>query len=158
MSVLDYGDIIYMNASSQSLHTLDTVYHGALRFITNCKALTHHCELYARVGWSALTTRRWNHWMTVIYKAILGLLPPYLQTYITQKRIGSYNLRSQELFLLSVPKARTELGKRAFRYAAPTAWNELQGSLNLQELVSLGHFKLVLKNLEVAKSGCKCFV
>ena len=50
MSVLDYyGDVVYMQASSQSLHALDTVYHGALRFITGFKALTHHCTLYERL-------------------------------------------------------------------------------------------------------------
>jgi len=31
--VLDYGDVIYMHAASTTLHTLDTVYHGTLRFI-----------------------------------------------------------------------------------------------------------------------------
>ncbi len=40
MSVLDYGDVIYIHTSSQSLHAIDTVYHGA-----NLKTLTHHCEL-----------------------------------------------------------------------------------------------------------------
>lgn len=39
MPVIDYGDVLYMHASSQSLHSLDTVYHGALRFITVCWGL-----------------------------------------------------------------------------------------------------------------------
>ena len=30
--VLDYVDVLYINASAQSLHTLDHVYRGALRF------------------------------------------------------------------------------------------------------------------------------
>lgn len=68
MSVLDYGDVVYMHASSQCLHALDTVYHGALRFITNLKTLIHHCVLYARVGWSALTIRRQKHWHVVFPK------------------------------------------------------------------------------------------
>ncbi len=37
MSVLDYGDAMYMHESSQSWHALDPVYHGALRFITLLK-------------------------------------------------------------------------------------------------------------------------
>jgi len=45
MSVLDYGDVINMHASSQCLYALDIVYHGALRFITNLKTLTRHCVL-----------------------------------------------------------------------------------------------------------------
>jgi len=75
MSVLDYGDVIYMHASTQCLHVLNTVYHVALRFITNLKTLTHHCVLYARVGWSVLSIRRQKHWHVFIYKSILGLLP-----------------------------------------------------------------------------------
>ena len=34
LSALDYGDIIYRNASNTTLKSLDTVYHSALRFIT----------------------------------------------------------------------------------------------------------------------------
>jgi hypothetical protein len=34
LSVLDYGDIIYMNAAATSLKMLDAVYHNALHFIT----------------------------------------------------------------------------------------------------------------------------
>ncbi len=65
MSVIGYGDVIYMHASSQSLHALDAVYHGTMRFITNLKALTHHCTMYARVGWPALSICR-LHWHVLI--------------------------------------------------------------------------------------------
>ncbi len=41
------------------------------------------------------------------------------------KNAGSYRLRSetysQDLLLLPVPSVRLEMGKRAFRYAAPAA-------------------------------------
>ena len=45
-----------MNAPTNSLRCLDSVYHGALRFATGCGALTHHCTLYARVEWPSLCT------------------------------------------------------------------------------------------------------
>lgn len=54
LPVLDYGDILYMNASAQCLQMVVTVYHASLRFITNHKFQTHHCELYFQVGWPAL--------------------------------------------------------------------------------------------------------
>jgi hypothetical protein len=38
LSVLDYSEVIYMQTS---------VCHVALRFITNKKRLTHHCDLYS---------------------------------------------------------------------------------------------------------------
>ena len=98
LSVLDYGDVLYMNASSKCLQSLDTVYHGALRFVTNFKTLRHHCSLYARVGWSLLSTRRLHHWHILIYKTILCVLPAYLQKYVIQKSTGAYQLRSEDLF------------------------------------------------------------
>lgn len=51
---LDYIGIIYMNASAHYLHLLDSVHHGALRFITGCKLLAHHCALCSLVDWSSL--------------------------------------------------------------------------------------------------------
>ncbi len=75
LSVLGYCDIIYMQAPEHCLQALGSVYHGALRFITNSKALTHHCLLHSQVGWPALSSRRLKHWYLFIYKVILGLFP-----------------------------------------------------------------------------------
>jgi hypothetical protein len=87
-----------MYASAQCLRSIDTLYHGTLRFILNCKTLTHHCTLYSRAGWPSLVTRRLRHWYTFIYKAILSLLPFYLGIFIVQK-CGGYSLRSQDFIL-----------------------------------------------------------
>lgn len=58
LSVLDYGYIIYMHASSSYLKKLDVVYHSALRFITGAAVSTHHCNLYDMVQWTSLQLRR----------------------------------------------------------------------------------------------------
>ena len=42
LSVLDYGDTIYMNATATSLKPLDAVYHSTLCFITGNNFSTHH--------------------------------------------------------------------------------------------------------------------
>lgn len=100
LPVLDYGDLLYMHASAQCLHMVDTAYHASLRFITNCKALTHHCELYSRVGWPPLATRRLLHWYTFIYKAILGLLPYYLCFHYTKKHRAVFTAFSGPFYAL----------------------------------------------------------
>lgn len=41
MSMLDYSDMIFMHASLQYLHPLNTVYHVVLRFITNKLIIVH---------------------------------------------------------------------------------------------------------------------
>ena len=91
LPVLDYGDVIYMHAASTTLHTLDTVYHGALWFITNAKSCTHHCRLYETTVSSSLGLRRWLHWHIFIHKAINGNLPSYLADLLTWNH-SIYNL------------------------------------------------------------------
>ncbi len=89
------------------------------------------------------------HWYLIIYKAILGMLPSYLCCLIKQKIVEKYFLRSQNCYTLSVPFVRSELGKKAFMYAAPTDWNLLQSKLKLQNLLSLDHFKTVIRQMEI---------
>jgi len=85
LSVLDCGDVVHQFASSQLLSSLDAVYHSALRFISDCKPLTHHCILYNRVSWPSLSIRRKIPFYLIIYKTILGLLPLYLGCLIQKK-------------------------------------------------------------------------
>ena len=158
LPVLDYGDVLYMNACSTSLLMLDATYHGALRFITGCRSLTHHCILYKKVGWLSLPARRLHHWYIFLYKALLGLLPLYLCTHLTVASNSSYSFRSQDFLSTSVPRARTEFGKRAFVYSAPFTWNGLQKSLILQAFITLHSFKTLITDLLMTEMGvCKCF-
>lgn len=59
--LLDYGDVLYMNVSAKCLLSLNSVYHCALRFITGCRHLTHHCELYTKVNWPPLSVQSYFH-------------------------------------------------------------------------------------------------
>ncbi len=61
------------------------------------------------------------HWYLIMYKAILGVFSSYLCCLIKQKAVEKYFLRSQNYYTLSVPFVRSELGKKAFIYAAPSA-------------------------------------
>ena len=49
LSVLDYGDIIYRNASATTLKSLDSVYHSALRFITGDSYTTILITVYCTI-------------------------------------------------------------------------------------------------------------
>ena len=105
LAVLDFSDVIYMQALTTTLRALDSVYHAALRIITNQKRLTHHCDLYSAVGWSSLTLRRLKHWYTLIYKVILGKMPFHLCSFLVRS-VNKYQLRSQSDLFLTVPKIR----------------------------------------------------
>ena len=157
LPLLDYGDLLFMNAPAHYLKRLDTVYNCALRFITGYGNRVHHCSLYAAAKCPSLHIRRLSHWLIFIYKYLLGLVPSYLCVYMC-KNHNQYSLRSHNIIQLIVPKIRTELGKKAFKYAAPASWNNLQKELKLSELVTLGEFKSVLKERENSSfTQCDCF-
>ena len=156
LPLLDYGDLLYMNAPNEYLRKLDTVYHSALRFVTGCGNRVHHCTLYATAGCPSLSIRRHLRWLTLVFKALIGLVPSYLGVFMCKKS-SEHALRSQDVFQLVVPFARTDRGKKAFKYAAPSAWNELQKVLKLPGLITLGEFKLILKDFETDSIGqCNC--
>ena len=69
----------------------------AFRFVTKAPYTTHHCDLYALVGWPSLHTRRQTHWLQVIYKSLLGKAPPYLSSLV--KNLCSWRLISPSLAL-----------------------------------------------------------
>lgn len=119
-SVLDDGDLLYMNASAQCLQKIDTVYH----------------EVYYQLWsfdpslWSVFSCgtvffvhRRLGHRFTFIYKAMLGLLPPTSGT-LSQRRLVL--TACVQTLLLTVPFARTELERNALTHSAPATWNKLQ--------------------------------
>uniref|UniRef100_A0AAZ3PK88 AGBL carboxypeptidase 4 n=1 Tax=Oncorhynchus tshawytscha TaxID=74940 RepID=A0AAZ3PK88_ONCTS len=46
----------------------------AIHLVTKVPSTTHHCDLYAHVGWPSLHIRRQTHWLQVIYKSLLGCI------------------------------------------------------------------------------------
>ena len=79
LPILDFGDDIYKIASNTLFSKLDAVYHSAIRFVTKAPYTTHHCNLYALIGWPSLHICRQTHWLQVIYKSLLGKAPTLSQ-------------------------------------------------------------------------------
>jgi hypothetical protein len=154
LSVLDYGDLIYMHSSSSLLNKLDVIYHSALRFITGAPARTHHCILYEAVQWPSLSLRRKLHALIFIAKALMGKLPLYISNLLSFHN-SVYKTRSSEYMLLTTPLTRTQLGTTAFSSYAPKVWNELQATLKLESLPPLSTFKNMLQS--ALKEHCNCF-
>ena len=154
LSVLDYGDVVYRNASASVLRPLDIVYHSALRFVTGANYNTHHCALYDLVAWPSLSQRRDIHWFLFIFKTLSGKHPQYLSQLLSWNN-NLYSTRSSDLLLLSVPKVRSLLGRSSFSFSAPHCWNLLQHSIKMDSVPSLPHFKSVIK--QFCTTVCRCF-
>ena len=133
LPILDFGDVIYKIASNTLLSKLDVVYHSAIRFITKAPYTTHHCDLYALVGWPSLHIRLQTHWLQVIYKSLLGKAPPYLSSLVTIATPTS-STRSSRYISLVIPKANTSFGCLSFQFSAANDRNKLQFSFFIKSL------------------------
>ncbi|CDQ89749.1 unnamed protein product [Oncorhynchus mykiss] len=131
LPILDFGDVIYKIASNTLLSKLDAVYHSAIRLVTKAPYTTHHCDLYALVGWPSLHIRHQTHWLQVIYKSMLGKAPPYLSSLVTMAT-PTRSTRSSRCISLIIPKANTSFGCLSFQFSAACDWNEWQKSLKLE--------------------------
>jgi hypothetical protein len=110
---------------------LDVVYHSAIHFVTKAPYTTHHCDLYALVGWPLLHIRRQTHWLQVIYNSMLGKAPSDLSS-LVMITTPTRSTRSSEYISLVIPKANTSFGHLPFQYYAASDWNKLQKSLKLE--------------------------
>uniref|UniRef100_A0A8K9X3J7 Reverse transcriptase domain-containing protein n=1 Tax=Oncorhynchus mykiss TaxID=8022 RepID=A0A8K9X3J7_ONCMY len=138
--ILDFSDVIYKIASKTLLNKLDAVHHSAIRFVTKAPYTTHHCDLYALIGWPSLHTRRQTYWLQVIYKTLLGKVPPYLSSLVTIAAPTCSTCSSRYISLVN-PKANSSFGRLSFQFSAANDWNELQKSLKLETLISPTSFK-----------------
>jgi hypothetical protein len=111
-----------------------------VRFVTIAPYTTHHCELYALVGWPLLHTRRQTPWLQVIYKSLLGKTPPYLSSLATIAA-PTRSTRSSRYISLVTPKANSYFGRLSFQFSAANDWNKLQKSLKLETLTTFTGFK-----------------
>ena len=132
LPILDFGDVIYKIASNTLLSKLDAVYHSAIRFVTKASYTTHHCDLYALVGWPSLHIRRKTHWLQVIYKSMLGKALPYLSSLVTIAT-PTCSTRSSRY----TPKANTSFSSLSFQFSAANDWNKFQKSLKLGSYLPL---------------------
>jgi len=103
-------------------------------------------------GWRSATALQQLHWLpikqrihftiaTVTYRILQTGSPAYLSPLINLNT-PSRTLRSASHNFL-VPFTNTAVGRKAFRYAAPTVWNSIK--FNIRYSPSIGSFKRHLK-------------
>lgn len=138
LTILDYADVVYQNSSVTNLHSLDVIYNSLCRFILRCPYRTNHCNMYASLNWTSLTVRRQLHWLQFIFKCIYQNYRSYSKELLCPL-ISTYNLRHTEHLFYIVPKIKKEIGRKAFKYKAPSDWNALPGSI--RSITSLNLFK-----------------
>ena len=95
------------------------------------------------LDWERLFLRRKKQKALMIFKAMNGLAPDYLQSLFSQ-RDSVYNLRDSE-GKLTLPKPNTNYLKRSFSYSGAMLWNNLPKCL--KNVVSVNNFKQIIKKI-----------
>jgi hypothetical protein len=122
---------------------LQKLQNRAARVITKSQYDASSSDLFSKLGWDNLLTRRKRHKAILMFKTTNDLTPFYLHELFESRSTG-YNLRNSE-HTLFVPKPRTNYGKRGFSYSGAVLWNELPQ--NVRTTCSLSQFKRAIHNL-----------
>ena len=152
LPILDYADVVYMVASKTNLHPLNTVYNKLCRFILGCPFTTHHCTMYETLHFLSPNIRRQLHWYHFIFKCIHFNYPLYLK-HLFVPVSSHYNLRHASQIFFSTPTVSKSVGKKAFKFKAPSDWNNLPG--NIRSISSFPVFKNTLSSYYA--NCCNCF-
>ena len=152
LPIYDYADIIYQNTSETNLRPLNVVYNSLCRFILSCPFKTHHCLMYESLNWLSPKSRRMLHWIQFIFKCNYFSFPPYLKQFLIPLT-SQYSLRHTSNLFFLTPRITKEIGRRAFKYKAPSDWNKLPDSLRC--ITSFPMFKSYLFNY--LQNPCSCF-
>ena len=92
---LDYTDIIYDKPFNESFKTkIEMIQYQAALVITGAIKDTSRDRLYQEIGLESLADRRWSRKIFFFHKIVNGLLPSYLQSYLTHYNDGEYKTRS----------------------------------------------------------------
>ena len=76
------------------------------------------------------------------WNALNGRSPQYISDLVSVY-VPNRNLRSQNCYMLQVPKLQSLAGEKSFLYSAPILWNSLP--VNVKNATSIDSFKIGIK-------------
>ena len=152
LPIIDYADVVYQNTAKINLKPLNVIYNSLCRFVLRCPFRTHHCQMYQSLNLLSLNARRQFHWLQFVHKCIFSNYPSYLKQHLILYQ-SPYSLRDTDHLFFSVPHISKEIGRRAFKFKAPSDWNGLPRSF--RSISSFHQFKMALLNY--LHTSCNCF-
>ena len=124
-SSLEYADVVWDGCSESDSNLLESLQIKGARIVTGALKGTNRVSLLNDLSWVELSVRRKIHKLSLIYKMVFKLAPPYLcdlwPNFVSER--SSYSLRSaNNLCLLFV---RTQRHKKSFLFSSIQEWNSL---------------------------------
>ena len=156
MSRLDYCNAIYAGQPQIQLKRLQSVLNAAARLIHGASKFCHITPHLKSLHWLKMKERIHYKLGLLVFKTLRGTAPKYLMNLIapatTSNRTSTLRSAASCRSRIEFPRRHinTVFGDRAFKVAAPTAWNGLPDELRNMELES--SFRRKLKTHLFARS------
>ena len=142
--ILEYGDVIFDNCNNSEALDLEKIQYEAARIVTGATKLVSIEKLLREVGWEKLEIRRKKHKLTLFYKMVNHLTPPFLNNLVpnTVGTASRYGLRNAND--LQTVDSRTTLYYNSFLPSVVRDWNSLP--ITTRQSPTLSVFKNSLVN------------
>jgi hypothetical protein len=153
LSYLDYCAPVLYGTSKDSLGKLQMVMNAALKSLKGLRKFDHISTHYKEAEWLTIEEKVKYRTACLIYSVVTHNNPIYLRQLLLEYQ-PVRDLRSGDQKLLTLVRANSVAGSRAFRVYAPTIWNSLP--LAVREAPSSSAFHTSLKKhlLEVRENLC----
>ena len=139
--ILEYGDVIYDNASLSIGQSLENIQRQAAIACTGAYRHTKHKTLLSEVGWETLSSRRRQHKLCLFFKIFKHIYPGYLFRFLVFSANSGYNLRNNHVL---IPRfSRLTISFHSFFPSTTREWNKL--SHQIQNSISANSFKSRLR-------------
>ena len=144
LSSIQYGDIVYGNASKTALHKAQLIQNFAAKVVTGMRKFDHVTPALNLLQWKRLEEQRKTHRLCLLFKCLINQAPQYLsEMFHTNSQIHEYNTRQQHH--LHVPMSTTASHHRTSLYQATADFNKLPS--RVKQSKTLYQFKQNLKSL-----------
>ena len=138
----DYADIVWDSGKRNHVNMIQKLQNRAGRLILKINPYSHTSthQVHQTLQWDYIVSRRKQHLLQLVYKALHDMTPSYLTDKFERKE-NSYSLQSNFNLYLQIP--RTNFCKRMVSYRGSREFNSLP--LSIKKAASIDIFKRSLQ-------------